>query len=205
MSSVYAIDTESRWFPIVVLIISALIAIFCGFNVYYYNQIRLNDSCTGAVTVEQATTMFWINLVVVILAIVIFLWSIWRIIFSEKYRSGIKEKVVEVLEAPSGIIQKTSSIQVPVVSKVPVVSQVPAVSTTSYAPISSSISPISSVSKMGQGNVPVEFAAGSQNYVPSSVTSGVKASNTYLLPQQTQQSYVNNMERPKFSIRSGMF
>lgn len=113
MSSVYTINTESRWFPIVVLIISTLIAIFCGFNVYYYNQIRITDNCPcSGVTQEQATVMFWINLIIVIVSIILLLWSIWRIIFSEKYRATLQSKVADVLEAPTGIINKKTPILV---------------------------------------------------------------------------------------------
>jgi len=81
------IDTsETRWFKIIVFIFAAIIVGIFIANLVYYNRIRTG----GTVTTGEATSMLWISVIILIIAIIIFLWSIWSLVFSKTTRESVK-------------------------------------------------------------------------------------------------------------------
>lgn len=73
---------SSTWFNVITIIVSAA-AIGIGIaNVIYYNRIR-GGTC-GAVSDSEATTMLWINVVLIVLAAIPFLWGIINLFFPAK-------------------------------------------------------------------------------------------------------------------------
>lgn len=71
---------ELNFYRAVVLVTSGF-ALGVGIaSLYYFNKIRLNGAC-GPVTEGTATTMVWLNLVLVILSAIAFFWSLFRVIF----------------------------------------------------------------------------------------------------------------------------
>lgn len=91
--------TQSRWFVITVFVISGFATGFSIANTVYYWRIRSAGGC-GDVSRGEANAMFWISLVLSIVFILLFLWSIWRLIFSEKARKQISQSVTQTLQAP---------------------------------------------------------------------------------------------------------
>lgn len=77
-------STETRWFKILVLIASGLVAGVSLANIIYYNRIR-TGSCT-AVSVNEATGLLVVNVIIFIIAILLFLWALWRLLFSREFR-----------------------------------------------------------------------------------------------------------------------
>lgn len=78
--------TETRWFKIIVFIFSAIIVGLFIANVVYYNRIRTG----GTVTNGEATSMLWLSVIFLIISIIIFLWSIWSLVFSKTTRESVK-------------------------------------------------------------------------------------------------------------------
>ena len=77
------IGPEITWYKALVLITSALAIGFGITNLVYFNEIRLKGNC-GPVSSGTATTMVWLNLILVIFAAIIFFWSLFRLIYSGK-------------------------------------------------------------------------------------------------------------------------
>jgi len=84
--------TESRWYKVLVFIVSGIVVGVSIANIVYFNRLR-DDSCT-AVSSGEATTMLWVNVVILVIAALIFLWSLWRLIFSRESRKQIKTYIV---------------------------------------------------------------------------------------------------------------
>lgn len=92
------INTESQWFKIAVLIIAIIIIIVCAYNVNGYRKILSSNK--NAVTNSEINTLLIINAVFMVLGIVLFIWALWRLVFSAEYREyiieGTKNKVTSV-------------------------------------------------------------------------------------------------------------
>ena len=84
--------TESRWFKIIVFILSAIVVGVTIANIAYFNQIR-NGSCQ-ALSHNTATTMVWVNAILLVIAIIIFLWSLWRLLFSGAARAQVRHYMI---------------------------------------------------------------------------------------------------------------
>ena len=84
--------TESRWFKIIVFLLSAAVIGVTIANIIYYNKIR-NGTC-GAVTHGEATTMLWVNVILLIVAIFVFIWSIWKLLFTHDTRKQVSHYMV---------------------------------------------------------------------------------------------------------------
>jgi hypothetical protein len=78
--------TETRWFKIIVFIFSAIIVGLFIANVVYYNRIRTG----GTVTTGEATSMLWLSVIFLIVGIIVFLWSIWSLVFSKTAKESVK-------------------------------------------------------------------------------------------------------------------
>jgi len=98
--------TETRWFKIIVFIFSAIIVGLFIANVVYYNRIRTG----GTVTTGEATSMLWLSVIFLIVGIIVFLWSIWSLVFSKTARESVKHYM---LSPTSGYDLPTSPRVVP--------------------------------------------------------------------------------------------
>lgn len=88
--------TDPKIFYIVIIVVTLLFIALFGFNAYTYNRIRNNDIETTPVTRAEASTLFWLNIVWVLVATAILVWAIIELL------SGKKVKVV----APVGYVKK---------------------------------------------------------------------------------------------------
>ena len=84
--------TESRWYKALVFIVSGIVVGVSIANIVYFNRLR-DDKCTE-VSSGEATAMLWVNIIILVIAALIFLWSLWRLIFSRESRKQIKTYVV---------------------------------------------------------------------------------------------------------------
>jgi len=87
--------TETRWFKIIVFIFSAIVVGLFIANVVYFNRIRTG----GTVTTGEATSMLWLSVIFLIIGILVFLWSIWSLVFSKGTRESVKHYM---LSEPTG-------------------------------------------------------------------------------------------------------
>jgi NADH:ubiquinone oxidoreductase subunit 5 (subunit L)/multisubunit Na+/H+ antiporter MnhA subunit len=71
-------SVEPIWLKIVVIFVAAVTIGITIANLIYFNKLR-NGSCKE-ISTGTATTMFWVNIVLLVLSIIIFLLAIWKII-----------------------------------------------------------------------------------------------------------------------------
>lgn len=90
--SVATETTESRWFKLVVVLASGLATAFFITNAVYYDRIR-KGSCS-ALTTREADTMYWLNVILAIISVFVFLWGIYRLIASKDYRVYLQEQTL---------------------------------------------------------------------------------------------------------------
>jgi hypothetical protein len=88
--------TEGFGFKLVVLIVSGFFVGFSLANIIYFNRIRRNNGCPG-VTRGEATAMLWVNAILFAIALIIFIWSIFRIVATRTYR----QRVVQYFREPN--------------------------------------------------------------------------------------------------------
>ena len=82
--------TESRWFKIISFIVTDFFAGFSLANIIYYAKARNN---CNALSRTEVISMLWLNIILFIFAIILFLWSLWRLIFSGSYRQQLSSNV----------------------------------------------------------------------------------------------------------------
>jgi hypothetical protein len=83
---------EFTWYKAIVLIVSALALGVGILNIVYFNRIRLNTTTCTNLTSSEAHTALILNIVLVILAGVLFFWSLFRLIFSGEEKKDIVHK-----------------------------------------------------------------------------------------------------------------
>ncbi len=84
--------TESLTFKIVVLLVSAAVVGITIPNIIYFNNIR-TGTC-NAVSSGTATTMLWLNIALLVVGALIFLWSLWRLFFTRETRQKAKHYIM---------------------------------------------------------------------------------------------------------------
>ncbi len=87
-------NTESVLYKIVVFLISAFVVGVMIANLVYYNRIREGKT----VTTSEATTMLWVSVILLVIGVLVFLWSIWRLLFTSEAR----EKQMQYIVGPYG-------------------------------------------------------------------------------------------------------
>ena len=95
--------SESLWYKIFVIILSVFIVGVSIANVIYFNRIRKN----GCVDVSsgEATAMLWVNGIILVISVLFFLWSLWRLIFTKDKREQYKTYLTNpTVGAQAGII-----------------------------------------------------------------------------------------------------
>lgn len=88
--------TESRWFKIIVFVLSAIVVGVTIANLVYFNRIR-NGTCQ-AISHNTAVTMLWVNAILLIIAIIVFIWSLWRLLFSGATRQRVQHYMISPTE-----------------------------------------------------------------------------------------------------------
>lgn len=107
---------SSRWFNILVFIVSGFVAGLSIANIIYYSRVkRANGSCT--VSSGEANAMIWVNVIVLVFALIIFLWSLWRLLFGHQYTKEVTQNLTNYLNAPpTGLVTPGTYKPVPVLS-----------------------------------------------------------------------------------------
>ena len=93
--------TESRWFKILSFVAVAFFAILFLINIIYFEKSRRRT-----LTIGEATSMLWLNVVLFIVAMILFFWTLYRLILSPEYREHIQTTAVtgvkSYVTAPGG-------------------------------------------------------------------------------------------------------
>lgn len=111
--------SSSTTFTVFVFILSGFFAGFTLANVIYFNRLRTSLSTLSGVSVTagEASALMWINIILLILSLIIFIWSIVRLVSHPR--------TIELKSTPTHVViplETTKTIQttVPVQATVPV-------------------------------------------------------------------------------------
>lgn len=77
---------EGRWFKVAIFIMSGFVAAVSIANIYYFDRIR-KASCS-AVSSGTAGTLLILNIIIFIVTILIFVWSLIKLLFSGSPNKG---------------------------------------------------------------------------------------------------------------------
>ena len=80
---------ETLWFKGMVVVGSAVIAGFAAAAIYYFDKIRKNGGC-GSVTQSEATSMYYVAVIILIIALIIFIWALVKLLFSKDYLTKVQ-------------------------------------------------------------------------------------------------------------------
>ena len=114
--------SESRLFKIVIFIFSGFFAGLSLANIIYYARILRGDC--RALSHGEAQSMLWVNVAVFILSIIIFLWSIWRLLFPHHTTTYLAGHVA-TLAAPTTVTAPVATTGLPKVPTATVVAGSP--------------------------------------------------------------------------------
>ena len=87
--------TETLWFKIIVTIASGFFAGLFLANIIYYNRLRTG----GTLSSGEITSMLWLNAILFVVAIIIFIWALVRLVLSPASREVVQTKAVTVLQS----------------------------------------------------------------------------------------------------------
>lgn len=85
--------TESRGYKIAVFVVSAIFVGVSIANIVYYNRLRKETTADPPVSTSEANVMMWVNIITLVIAGLIFLWSLWRLFFTRESRVAVKQYV----------------------------------------------------------------------------------------------------------------
>lgn len=74
---------EITWYKIIVLLTSAMGIGFGITNLVYFNKIRVDNNCEE-ISSGTATTLLWLNIILVVFSSILFFWSLFRLVFTGK-------------------------------------------------------------------------------------------------------------------------
>lgn len=87
--------TESQWFKVTVLVLAIVVIVICSYNVDVYRRLRSDP--TSPISMEEANTLLIVNAIFIALAVVLFIWALWRLILSRQYREVLVTKAEAAL------------------------------------------------------------------------------------------------------------
>lgn len=97
--------TRAWWFSITVFISSGIFAGVFIANAVYFGRARNN---CNTINRGQANTMMWINIILAIISLIIFFWSIYNIVFTEDAKMYLKtvgyNYAASAVNKPSGLV-----------------------------------------------------------------------------------------------------
>ena len=102
-------NTESRWFKIATFIISGFFIGFSIANLVYYDRLRKGNCDT--ISTGEATSMLWLNVILLIIAVLMFFWALWKLIFSQEKRKSIATATRNYFASTDPLYRNTSSLE----------------------------------------------------------------------------------------------
>jgi hypothetical protein len=93
--------TESFWFRLLVAIVTGFIAGYSLAAIIYFDRLRNLTPSTTAITSGEAAWMLGFSVLIFVLAIILFLWSIYRLIFSSGERQTFYTSALGYATSPN--------------------------------------------------------------------------------------------------------
>ena len=82
-------STESTFFQWFTLIMVLYVLVIAVINVFEYNNLATGNS--GALSNSEATTLFWLNLIIIVVIVIFLLWGLIRYISYARKKAEITE------------------------------------------------------------------------------------------------------------------
>lgn len=117
--------TETRWFKIIAFIALGFFAGLFLANIIYYNRLRTG----GVVTSGEATSMLVINAILFVIALLLFIWCLFRILATDDVQTVAKDKVVNYFTSTEPFIRSSAPTTVITPSALPITQVTPTVTT----------------------------------------------------------------------------
>lgn len=103
---------ESRWFKISLFVFSAVVTVVAAFNVWAIYKLRAATNSAGtaggnaasAIGVSNGETTFLLvaNIILLVFAIALLIYSIWKLSVSKKSRQALSNKAYEIVTTDEG-------------------------------------------------------------------------------------------------------
>jgi hypothetical protein len=90
---------EFSFYKIIVLITAALAIGFGITNIVYFDRVRKNDDCQS-ISSSTATVLIWLNVILVLAAGILLIWSFIRLIFTGEKETPKINKTKNVINYP---------------------------------------------------------------------------------------------------------
>lgn len=100
---------EFNFYKAIVLITAALAIGFGITNIVYLDRVRLNNNCQP-ISTSTATVLMWLNIILVILAGILLIWSFFRLIFGGQKDKPVVNKTKNVINYPDTEIKSTEDL-----------------------------------------------------------------------------------------------
>ena len=86
---------EEQWFKVLVLIVAAIVIIITAYNINTYRLLKTDNR--SPINGEESNTLLILNIILLIFAIITFIWALYRILLAKDYREKIERNVTEVV------------------------------------------------------------------------------------------------------------
>ncbi len=80
------LNVEARWFNVSMFVVTLIGGGLAVANAVFYDKIRKNKGCGSIVSEAEATTFFWINVILAVIFIILAIWALARALTSREYR-----------------------------------------------------------------------------------------------------------------------
>ncbi len=91
--------SEAKWFRVTAVVVTAVGAGLSIANAIFYNKAK-NGSCVG-ISSTEIDVLFWVNVILAIIFIVLFIWALARLVTAKKYRVEKKRQLKILLDPRS--------------------------------------------------------------------------------------------------------
>jgi len=103
---------EFTFYKFIVLLTSAMAIGFGITNIVYFNKIRLNNNCQP-ISTTTANVLIWLNIILVLFGGILFIWSLFRLIFTGKEEKIVVNKKNNVINYPDVEMENLSNRNIP--------------------------------------------------------------------------------------------
>lgn len=86
-----AFSTESFAFRLSVVVVTGIVAGVSIYQANAWNRVRRTNPTDPLK--KESNDLFWLNLIIAIISLVLFIWSVYRLVYSSRAREAHKEKV----------------------------------------------------------------------------------------------------------------
>ena len=100
------INTETKWFNVSMFVISVAGAGLAAANAFFFDRIRKNG-CGTNISVRDADVLFWINVILAVIFVILAIWALARLFLSREYRVKKTEQLKTFVSPTAPGVERT--------------------------------------------------------------------------------------------------